>query len=85
MDEFGQPTCMALLLRRDRRHGEFTKISPLARVIADSLKHANPGFSSAYFNKVGSITAHEGNCGLDTTHPHIVEDDVAADCAERSV
>jgi len=61
------------------------KVSPLARVIADFLKHANPGFSTAYFNKVGSIAAHEGDCGLDTTHPHIIEDDVAADCAKRSV
>ena len=85
MDEFGRPRCISLLLRRAKRYGEFTKISPLAGVIADSLKHANPGFSSAHFNKVGPITAHEGNCGLDTTHPHIVEDDVAADCAERSV
>ena len=61
------------------------EVIPLTRVVADSLKHANVGFGGADFNKVCAIGAHKGNYGLDTSHPHIVEDDVAAEWAERGV
>jgi hypothetical protein len=72
-------------LTRSARHGEFVKVRLLANVVADSLKHANVGFADSDLNKVRAISAHKGNYGLDTSHPDIVEDDVAADCAERGI
>ncbi len=72
-------------LIRAARHGEFAEVPPLASVVANFSKYAKVGLSRVDLNKVGAVGTHERNYCLDTSHPHIVEDDVAANCAEWGV
>ena len=70
---------------RGSRHSEVAKVRPLASVVSDSLKYAYVGFTGSDLNEIRAISEHECRYCLDTAHPHIVKDDVAADCAERRI
>jgi hypothetical protein len=66
-------------------YGKFVKVIPLTLVVANSSENGHIAFNGRELKKVGAICAHESSYGSDTGHPHVVEDDVATDCAERGI
>ena len=58
---------------------------PLADVFADSGEDADVSVRLGRLHKIFAIRADKGDGGLDTGHPHIVEDHAPAHCTERRI